>query len=148
MSLIFTDHQIIGYDSLVIGIGRRSVSDESRMPFFISRQFTDLMGDDLAVIGFVRGLEEMMSPSFNVLGSVCLMMTRSPASKSVAFMESDSTMNALYPNTLRSARSNVMTEIMVNAIIPSENTTIAHTMIFLIIFHAFFIEKSSPSFVE
>ena len=57
MSLIFTDHQIIGYDSLVIGIGRRSVSDESQMPLFRSGQFTELMVDDLAVIGFVRGLE-------------------------------------------------------------------------------------------
>ena len=57
MSLIFTDHQIIGYDSLVIGIGRRSVSDESRIPFVIRCDFTDLMGDDLAIIGFVRRLE-------------------------------------------------------------------------------------------
>ena len=79
----------------------------------------------------------MISPSCRVEASTSRTSTRSPASKSVLLMESDSTINALYPNRFRSARSKVETDTTVKIIIPTASATTAHTSTLRRIFSAF-----------
>ena len=84
----------------------------------------------------------MMSPACKVAGSTSLDSTRSPAEKSVALMESDSTMKALYPNRLRSARSKVLTDTMVKIIMQTASATTSQTSTVLRICKAFFMGGS------
>ena len=69
----------------------------------------------------------------------------SPASKSVADMESLVTMKNLNPNIFLSVLSNVLTEISVKIIIPTAIATTIQTKTVFVICNAFLIQSPSIS---
>ena len=80
---------------------------------------------------------EMMSPSLRVLGSTSFTKIRSPAAKSVAFMESEFTMNIFLPKRERLFLSSVVAEMIVNIIIATAAATTSHVTTFFMIFRTF-----------